>query len=353
MTATLRSRTARPSTPTRKRAWAHYLAICGIPLAIWETWNVIAWLADGPEQVTEFRDTSSFSFYVAKFLELGLVILSVFVLIRVIADCRRARKILTFDVMYLMAAATIFWTDGVGNFYMPTILYSSNWVNLTASCGHLPFVVNPDCGRLPDPILFNFTVEVFGVLALAMFMTRVFARWRARWPGISNAKLFGLICVVGLIADLIFETALIAINLWNYPSAPHVISIPLGKGFRQPLPELIGATIWTAMMIAARTFRDDRGLTIFERGLDYLKPRTRKLVTLGALYTFFQFASWGPATVPFLVLGPFSPKWDEMPAHIVNNVCDAPGFTGTRYGPCPGSPGYRMVGRHQLPGKSP
>jgi hypothetical protein len=45
--------------------------------------------------------------------------------------------------------------------------------------------------------------------------------------------------------------------------------------------------------------------------------------------------------------------WQETPSHLVNDVCNAPGITGTRYGTCPGDPGFRMPGRHSLPGRSP
>jgi hypothetical protein len=60
-----------------------------------------------------------------------------------------------------------------------------------------------------------------------------------------------------------------------------------------------------------------------------------------AMYSVFQLGGGGVANLPMLS-GPYSPKWEKMPAYVVNGVCDAPGFRGTRYGPCPGSPGYRM-----------
>ena len=55
-----------------------------------------------------------------------------------------------------------------------------------------------------------------------------------------------------------------------------------------------------------------------------------------------------------VILSPYVTFKGKLPAYIINGVCDAPGVHGTRYGACPGSPGFRMPGRTtHLPGRSP
>jgi hypothetical protein len=101
-------------------------------------------------------------------------------------------------------------------------------------------------------------------------------------------------------------------------------------------------------------FRDDKGHTLVERGLERHSPRMAKAITMMALYTCFQFAIWIPGGVPSTIMSFYQDGWAKMPAHLVNDVCDVPGVaSGTRYGPCPGSPGFRMPVRHSLPGRSP
>ena len=41
----------------------------------------------------------------------------------------------------------------------------------------------------------------------------------------------------------------------------------------------------------------------------------------------------------------------EFPRHLVNGLCDVGDTTGTRYGPCPGSPGFKVP--LTLPGPAP
>ena len=351
----MRALTVRPGSPgshigsaeaftpaPRKAAWSwpHYLAILGVPILVWEVWTLTAWLADGPRQITEFRDHDSLNWYLARFYEGLALAVAVPMLVYIVRGCRRARTIFTFDVMFVICGTSMFWLDQGINFFQPGVLMSSNWVNVNNPCGHMPFVVNPDCGRVPEPILLALCVEGLGMLALAVVAGRLVQWARQRQPGISTAKLLGLLVLFAVGIEIAFEIPIIASGLWTYTGGP---SIPLGSQFRYALPEIIGGAA-VFFIVAIRVFKDDKGRTFVERGLDGMKPRRAKLVMFLALYFVVQFLADGFGNIVALS-GPYSPKWPEMPAYVVNDVCDAPGITGTRYGPCPGSPEYRMPGR--------
>src|SRR5262245_48561991 len=87
----------RPSPPHARRwSWVHYLALVGVPLLLINGWTVIAWLADGPASVTQFRDPGSANWYVARIVEGLSVIGSILVIIHLVRGCRRTRRVLTF-----------------------------------------------------------------------------------------------------------------------------------------------------------------------------------------------------------------------------------------------------------------
>jgi hypothetical protein len=52
-----------PVQSTVKWSWTHTLALVGAIIGLHEAWTLVAWLADGPHLVTEFRDRSSASWY--------------------------------------------------------------------------------------------------------------------------------------------------------------------------------------------------------------------------------------------------------------------------------------------------
>jgi hypothetical protein len=337
----------------RRWSWPQYLALIALPLLAHEAWTLVAWIADGPHQVTKYRDRDSASWYVAHVLEVLIVAISLAVIVYVVRGCLRERRVLTFDAMYCMAGLTLFYQNYGVNFIHPTFLNSSNWINLNNPCGHMPGVVNPDCGRVVDAILFWVLVEGFGLLALAVFACGVARRARSRWPEMSNRKLLGLTLGLGFLIDAVFELGVVLpLRLYAYVSLPGP-KLDFGSGFRYPLIILIPNGLWLGAMLALRVFKDDRGRSFLERGVEHYSPTRQKTIIVLAFYSAFQLILWvgnGAYMVLGFYQGPLSPK---LPAHVINGVCDVGAISGTRYGPCPGSPGYRTPGRGSLPGRSP
>lgn len=337
-----------------KWTWVHYLALLGVPWFFYEAWTITAWIADGPEQVTMYRDPGSVTWYAAKVMEILVVGASIPVIVYAIRGCRRQRKFFTFDVLWILAASTLFWADLATNFFVPTFLESSNFVNVTGPCGHMPFVVNPDCGRAPDAIVLDWFLLTFVLLGIAIVAEPMMARARGRWPSITNGQLVALLLVGGLLVELVFEPIPIALGLWTYPS-PEWMSIGFGEGKRMALTEFLVGPIFFAVPVLLRAFRDDRGHNVVERGYRSMQDGFVKTVmTFFTLFTALQAILWIGGNLPTMAIGPFEEQWPRIPAHLVNDVCDSPGITGTRYGECPGSPGFRMPGRTtNLPGESP
>lgn len=346
-------RTVRPPTvlqPTKKPVrWPIVLAIIGAPIACLEAWTLGAWLLDGPYQIDKYRDTSSFQWYLAWCYTAIALIVSVFIVVYLVRQCRRERKILTFDVMFVMCGGTLFWLDIGCNWFYPVFLFNSNWINLNTPLGNVPGVVNPHAGLYPDALLFTIPLESTCLLAIAMAMGKLVSWMRNRWPEMSMGRLLTLLFVVCMSIELLLEIPIIAAGLWTYTGGP---SLPVGD-FKWAVLELLGgAAVFSLTLL--RVFRDDQGRSFVERNLDRVHPRRRPLVSLLAMYAVFQLVGDGLGNLVILS-GPYSPKWQEMPNAVVNDTCDAPGVTGTAYGPCPGDEDYRMPGRQTKlpPGKTP
>ena len=342
-------RTAEQWTRRRSRRWslAHWLAVIAVPILIHEVWSVTAWLLDGPFQVTEYRDRNHPTWYAAHAIEAAAVLVSIIVLIYVVRGCRREQTLFTFDAMFCMAGATLFYVDGSINVLGPTFLQSSQFVNLNNICGYMPFVVNPDCSRLPDAILLYFLLETFGFLGIAIVVQKIVSRLKR--PHWSKLQLFGFVMAIGILLDLLIEVGyMIPLQLYSYGNLRGPVTTIAGVMY--PWWVLIPNGIFFGAYVCIRNFKDDRSLTLVERGLERYSPRKRIGLTLLALYGAFQLVFWG-LSIPWWIANFYQGRWPaNMPAHVVNDVCNAGGFTDTRYGPCPGSEGFRLPLR-SLPGE--
>ncbi|MGH9035566.1 MAG: spirocyclase AveC family protein [Acidimicrobiia bacterium] len=330
---------------------AKVLAAVGVVFLAWQAWTLVAWLADGPQAVTQFRDPDHYSWKAARVYEGLAAVMAVGVLTYLVRSCRREGR-LTLDAKICIGGAASLWLDPLANGVAPIFFYNSNWVNLATWAGHTPFVINPDAGRMAHPVLFLGLVYTFGLLVFAMIINAMMRAMRRRWPGLSTARMFGLAALGGIAVDIAFEVPMYLLRLWAYPGAPDELAIFGGRAVKFPLIEILGAAMIFMSVALLRWNRDDRGRALVERGLGPMSPRragwVSVLAVIGLFNTLFLVGDSAEMVVGFYS-DPYHPG---MPAHLVNDLCDAPGVEGTRYGPCPGSPGFRLPVR-DMPGPKP
>ena len=323
----------------------------GVIFLAWQGWTMAAWLADNPHMVRPHENSPTW--WAPHVLEALVWLLCLPVIIYLVRGCIKQRKVFTFDVMFCLAAGTMFWgTVGV-NFFRPFLQVNSNFINLNTSVGHMPFVVNPDGGRCPDPIFWTIPCFAFLLLGVALAANRwLIPPLRRRNPDISDAKLLLVLAGCGLIFGLSLEVPAIALGWWNYPGVPSGLALPLGEGKGYPLVGIVGDMAFFSLPAMLWILRDHRGDTYFERAVRHLPQRAKSITIFLALYGFMQVMLW-VVTIPSLAQSFYLNHVPAAPTYLVNDACNTPGIVGTRYGPCPGSPGFRAPERHSLPGTSP
>lgn len=324
------------AAPKPSRGPGPYLAALALPLVAYQLWTIVGWLADGPTQLTEHRDTGSTSYIAAKAIELAIVLSTVAIAAFVARDCRRRGR-LTFDAMLIVGIASAAFWDPIYNWITPAWLYSSNWINLNDWFDHAPLVLNPDAGEMPWPIAPVLVGYAFWGLCFAMVDNAVMRRVRARWPRIPNPA---LAAVAFASSGAVTAIAFSVFRAFDLMDAPGYRLAAVGDS-------LIVFFFYSGGLVfgafaCLRYFRDRDGLALPERGLAHLPPRRRTAAALLATIATCQIVvvvGWGLLTVPWSL---YSSPYPETPAHLVNGLCDAPGVTGTDYGPCPGSDGFRV-----------
>jgi hypothetical protein len=233
----------------------------------------------------------------------------------------------------------VIWLDPMANFAQPLFFYSSDWVNLNSWCGNVPFRLNPSCGAVPQPVLFDLFLYPFCMLAIMILVNAIMRAAQRRWSAITPAKLVLLAFLCTAAIGMGMQVFAIFFHLWAFPSLPMSL---FGENVRYSVADIFGFTGFFTSMAALRFFKDDRGRSFVERGLDYLAPRIRTTVAtlamIGYASTFYVLFS-----LPDVWAGAYSNHFAEnTPAHVVNGVCDTHEITGTAYGPCPGMPGYMI-----------
>jgi len=334
--------TADPSS-TRRVPAAVLLAVVGVLVAGYALWTWGSWLADGPSQITGSRDPGSASRWVARTYEATIVVVVIVLTVRVARECRRERRLVFDAVMVIAGFFTLFW-DPMVNWMQPNFMYSSQWLNLNTWVANAPGVVNPTANLMPQPV-FIMLIYPFGLLAFAMILNHGMRAVRRRFPRTSNVEVIAFTYAYGWILGLCLEGPTFLFHLWGLPGAPASFSL-FGDAHRFAWAEYLTSSIVFTTFAAVRFFRNDKGQTIGERGLDNYSPAARTTVTVFATIAVFAMAMWALLLVQIPAGLHSSPYPAGYPAHLINGLCNIPGNPNwakpTAYGPCPGSPGFRM-----------
>jgi Spirocyclase AveC-like len=329
-----------PRLASRKKpewGFAQFLALAAIPLLGYQIWTVTAWLLSGPYQVLDHRNVGSASWDAAWAIQIALSVGVAAISVKLWREYRRERR-LTFDAMlFIGLVLTVFW-DTVVNFIQPLWFYSTDWINLNEWWGHAPLVVSPAAGHGPFPVW-----ALLGLypcfLAECWMTSSILAKVQRRWPAISPVRLvviaFVMACAIGACLSMV----MILPHLWGGAGMGPSI---LGGDYRWPFAEFLYIGFWSTTLVSLRFFVDDRGQRLTELGLDHLRPRTRTTVRLLATIAFCNLSVilW---SVLVLFTGLYARPYPNYPQHLSNVVCDTPALpAATGYGPCPGTPGFRI-----------
>jgi Spirocyclase AveC-like len=249
---------------------------------------------------------------------------------------------LTTDGMLTLSAGMVFFWDMSMNYTSVSLLYNSHLVNRGAwANGSWPSWISPNANYLPESLFITipgYVALVFSQVVLVLWMLR---KIKARRPKLGPTAAVVFIFVGLVVVDTIIETVLLRTGIYAYPGSIRAITLFAGHTYQVPLSEtvLFGGVALGAIACLSH-FRDDRGYTVVERGLNKIRvgAKSKQLIKFLAIF--------GAVHLAFLVLYMVPQQWfavhsGPFPAgyksYMINDMC-ASGSDGRA---CPG-PGVPM-----------
>ena len=271
-----------------------------------------------------------------------------FTYIFLVRPWRRERR-LTLDGTLVLGCWLMYWQDPLVNYSANFEAYNAGFFNRGSWLSKVPGVLAPEAHRFAEPLLWAplmYPVALFGMTIVANAVMR---KAKARWPSLGK---LGLIAIcVGFIAlvDLILEVTWMRTGVFAYGGAIRWLTLFPGHYYQWPVYETLWGATW-AGFACLRYFRNDKGETFAERGLDRLRvggrarPVIRVLAIAGAMNA--MFICYG------IALSFFAQRQDPWPqdilsrSYLTNNLCGP----GTSYHcPGPGIPIPRPNSAHISP----
>lgn len=230
---------------------------------------------------------------------------------------------LSWDGLYILAGATLYIQDPWINYSNYWFLYSSIPVNFGSWTTQLPGWMVPNGNLIPEAPLIWGGAYTWLVIAPAILAGPVINRIKARYPEINTLVLLAGFFVFYAALDFVLEGTFAATGIYAFASTIPSWTLFEGKYYQFPMYETImmGA-MWCAYTFF-RYYRDDKGLSIAERGADKLglpergKTFVRWLALVGAVQAIL-FLTYNLPVQWFTMHGSSFP---EYPSYMLNGVC--------------------------------
>ena len=304
--------------------WA---AVGGVCFAF-ELFLLVAWIASGPERVPTGPTA------VPTFMKVNIIIqqvLSPMMLLGtvwwfVVRPWRREGRI-SWDGCFLVAGASVIWQDILYNYVQPLTLWNSYFLNWGSWYGHVPGWVSPNPEGMAEAVMMSGFWYPGGLLLGAILGTFLLRKAKARWPRLGVVGLVAVCFGIFAIVDTILEVFYLRLGLYVYPTSGKNWTLFHGHYYQFPIYQSIFWGAAWAVMAASRYFRDDKGRSFVERGIDEVRgtEKTKAGLRILALAGILNLAFLLIYNVPIMFIQGLHPStWPEdiqKRSYFTNGLC--------------------------------
>ncbi|MHB8693107.1 MAG: spirocyclase AveC family protein [Solirubrobacteraceae bacterium] len=272
----------------------------------------------------------------------GSIAVSVWVFARFVVRPWRREARPSTDGLIVICSFLFVWQDPLSSYLGNAFTYNSWFPNMGSWVNSVPgwMATGTPGHTVPEPILLTPFVYVWLFFGAAVVGSNVMRRAKARWPGLGDIRLVLLCLAFMFVADMVVEGLFMMPLGWFEYAGGHLSIFPHAYN-KYPINEGLFAGAWFCGMACLRYFRNDRGETIAERGIDTITVSQRRHDVLRFLAIFgisnvIIMMSYNLPTA--IVAGAHSSTWPQaLQAHsyFTDGVC---GQGTDRACPGPGIP---------------
>ena len=211
----------------------------------------------------------------------GGVIAALFCLYWCLGRPWRRERTVTTDGLLVVAFSTLWFWDPMSNYFGQWFTYNANLINFGSWVKAVPgWLSYARPGRmLVEPIVLIPCVYVYFVFVGVLIGCWAMRRTSARWPSLSTPALIAICFVTLCAADLVGEGLIfLPLGFWEYPGGSGILFA--STWHKYPVNEMLTMAATFTAISSLRFFRDDRGHTLAERGIETLRGGHRSATAL-------------------------------------------------------------------------
>lgn len=214
--------------------------------------------------------------------------------------------------LWVIAVASVIWQDPLYSALNLSHSYNSYMVNFGSWAPDIPGWVAPNAQNLANPIFWDLGVYPLLFAAGSFVVVKVMRRIQARRPALGKVGMAAILFCILMVVDFVLEVAWMRLGAASYAAEFDGWTIFRGNYYQFPVFEAVLLSgVWTAFAMVC-FYRDDRGLSFPERGIEKVrlgrrgKTVVRALALCGVVNTI---ALIYPLVMPYITA--HSSRWSE------------------------------------------
>ena len=229
----------------------------------------------------------------------------------------------SWDGLMVIAFFTMWVWDPLTNAINHTWWYNGYLFNMSSWANFLPGWSSPNGGNFVEPIFLMGPCYIWFFLGPTIFGCFVLRQLRNKYPDMGTAKSFAILFGGMAIFDAVVEIYFCQTGAGAYPGVVQSLSLWPATPKQWPLYEgaIMGMTL--SALVGLRYFRDDKGHSFCERGVDKLaissraKTFVRFLALVGASHSIYLIVYFLPWNLFAMKIDTHTP----MPSYMRHEVC--------------------------------
>jgi hypothetical protein len=235
--------------------------------------------------------------------------------------------------MFIIASILVWFYDPLDNFFNYSFSYNTHLISIGSWANFIPGYKYPNQNFLSEGLLLIGGTYVWYCLGMSIGGCWIIRNLKARYPTMSLLGLFGSVFLLVTVFDFFLEVWWIRSEIMAYPGAgPNWQVVFSGQQYQFPLFEAMSVGIFSLGLTAIRYFRDDKGRTFAERGVDQLRVphRMRKTISFLSITGFLHVWILFGLFLPYQIMPLSTEKFPPLPSYLRAGICGE----GTTYA-CP------------------
>jgi hypothetical protein len=239
---------------------------------------------------------------------------------------------LTWDGMLTIACLSMWIQDPMCNYFNFTFMYNGYFHNMGSWASFIPGWQSPRGSNLPEPILLTGGVYLWFCTLNVITFSWLLHRLRIWWPKVSTLAHVPVAFTSLVLLDLALQIPATRLGLFAYPGAPAALTFWAGEPYQFPIyADLLINGVFLSIGLL-RYYRDDRGYSIVERGIDRLirLKWSQKLARVLALIGYCNLSYFVVYFLPYAWVAMSADSFPRYPSYMLSEICGR----GTPYA-CP------------------